>query len=334
MTKDPPLSSSASKSRASIRRFQHNSAPSQTQSRHHLGVQFQAHRCLSQQSERNRCIWNYVRGKIYLVADCGKGSTGVEVLKGFLSGGARITVMTSRYSQQTAEYCRDVFHRTGSRDSALTVVPFNQDSTLNLDLDYVIIRFAALGTDDRSQLDQCIMLTNVEPVVSPSSANHGLFGNGDAYSDSKISLKTIFNRWNSESCGGRLARSSDGLGELVLMSGTAVVAHQLESHRTPSAREMAFNRILGLMQPLLFSITQVEPIWAKWTCFWTSQVVTKIRLEPLKQNDSLRAATDAKVSAEAKLIACFVCVHLAMCQLEFPALETIHRLSDLTKLHA
>jgi fatty acid synthase subunit alpha, fungi type len=32
------------------------------------------------------------------------------------------------------------------------------------------------------------------------------------------------------------------------------------SVRTFSAKEMAFN-ILGLMHPILFSITQVEPVW-------------------------------------------------------------------------
>src|SRR6267154_5933000 len=48
-----------------------------------------------------------------------------------------------------------------------------------------------------------------------------------------------------------------------LMDATYIVAHEVESHgvRTFSAKEMAFN-ILGLMHPLLFSITQVEPIWA------------------------------------------------------------------------
>ena len=47
------------------------------------------------------------------------------------------------------------------------------------------------------------------------------------------------------------------------MGPTNIVAHELESHGvcTFSAKEMAFN-ILGLMHPLLFSITQVEPIWA------------------------------------------------------------------------
>jgi len=47
------------------------------------------------------------------------------------------------------------------------------------------------------------------------------------------------------------------------MSATNIVAHELESYgvRTFSPKEMAFN-ILGLMHPLLFSITQIEPIWA------------------------------------------------------------------------
>jgi fatty acid synthase subunit beta len=47
------------------------------------------------------------------------------------------------------------------------------------------------------------------------------------------------------------------------MAPTNMVAQQVEAHgvRTFSAKEMAFN-LLGLMHPLLFSITQVEPIWA------------------------------------------------------------------------
>ena len=47
------------------------------------------------------------------------------------------------------------------------------------------------------------------------------------------------------------------------MGPTNIVAHELESHgvRMFSAKEMAFN-ILCLMHPLLFTITQVKPIWA------------------------------------------------------------------------
>lgn len=47
------------------------------------------------------------------------------------------------------------------------------------------------------------------------------------------------------------------------MGPTNMVAQGLETYgaRTFSAKEMAFN-ILGLAHPLLFSATQVEPIWA------------------------------------------------------------------------
>ena len=41
-----------------------------------------------------------------------------------------------------------------------------------------------------------------------------------------------------------------------------MIAQGIEMHevRMFSAKEMAFN-ILGLMHPILFSITQVEPVW-------------------------------------------------------------------------
>jgi fatty acid synthase subunit alpha, fungi type len=49
------------------------------------------------------------------------------------------------------------------------------------------------------------------------------------------------------------------------MGPTNIVAHELEGHGvctfSANLKEMAFN-ILGLMHPLIFSITQVEPIWA------------------------------------------------------------------------
>ncbi len=150
-------------------------------------------------------------------------------------------VTTSRYSRATVEYYQGIFQRFGSRGSALTVVPFNQGSkqdvealvdyiytTLGLDLDY-IIPFAAVpengreidGLDDKSELAHRIMLVNLlrllgavktkkagrqiitrpTQVVLPLSPNHGLFGNDGLYSESKISLETLFNRWSSESWG-------------------------------------------------------------------------------------------------------------------------------------
>lgn len=47
------------------------------------------------------------------------------------------------------------------------------------------------------------------------------------------------------------------------MSATNVVAAGVEELgcRTFSAKEMAFN-ILGLMHPLMFDVSQTEPVWA------------------------------------------------------------------------
>ena len=97
-----------------------------------------------------------------------------------------------------------------------------------MDLDY-ILPFAAIpengreidGLDDRSELAHQVMLTNLlrlmgevknkkhalklvtcpTQVVLPVSPNHGNFGNDGLYSESKILLETLFNRWSSESCG-------------------------------------------------------------------------------------------------------------------------------------
>ena len=44
-------------------------------------------------------------------------------------------------------------------------------------------------------------VTRPTQVILPLSPNHGLFGNDGLYSESKISLETLFNRWNSESWG-------------------------------------------------------------------------------------------------------------------------------------
>lgn len=176
-----------------------------------------------------------------LLTGVGKGSIGVEILKGLLAGGAHVVVTTSRYNRSTVEFYQSIYHSVGSRGSALTVVPFNQGSkqdvealvdyiyaTLGLDLDY-ILPFAAVpengreidGLDDKSELAHRVMLVNLlrilgavknkkasrqfltrpTQVILPLSPNHGLFGSDGLYSESKISLETLFNRWSAESWG-------------------------------------------------------------------------------------------------------------------------------------
>ena len=97
-----------------------------------------------------------------------------------------------------------------------------------MDLDYTL-PFAALPEngreidvlDDKSGIAHRMMLVNIlrlmgavknkkasrnfvtrpTQVILPLSPNHDLFGNDDLYSESKISLETLFNRWSAESWG-------------------------------------------------------------------------------------------------------------------------------------
>ncbi len=181
------------------------------------------------------------KDKNALLTGVGKGSIGIEIVKGLLSGGAHVVITTSSYSRKTVEYYQGIYQSFGSRGSALTVVPFNQASkqdvealvdyiyaNLGMDLDY-IIPFAGIpengreidGLDDRSELAHRMMLVNLlrilgavktkkasrhfvtrpTQVILPLSPNHGLFGNDGLYSESKISLETLFQRWASESWG-------------------------------------------------------------------------------------------------------------------------------------
>ncbi|KAL7423471.1 fatty acid synthase alpha subunit Lsd1 [Cryptotrichosporon argae] len=284
--------------------------------------------------------------KAALLTGVGKGSIGVEILKGLLSGGCTCVVTTSRYSRAAVDYYKNIFHEIGSKGSKLIVVPFNgaskQDvealvdyiySTLSIDLDY-IIPFAALpengreidGIDDKSELAHRLMLTNLlrllgavkvkkaarkfvtrpTQVVLPLSPNHGIFGNDGLYAESKISLETLFNRWSAESWGEYLCIAGAVIGwtrGTGLMSATNFVAEGLEKLgvRTFSAKEMAFN-ILGLMHPLLFDITQIEPLWADLNggmdrVAGLADVMTSIRVD-LNRVADLRKAISLDNSAD------------------------------------
>ena len=176
-----------------------------------------------------------------LLTGVGKGSIGVEVVKGLLSGGAHVVITTSSYSRKTVEYYQSIFQSFGSRGSAPTVVPFNQASkqdvealvdyiyaNLGMDLDYILL-FAGIpengreidGLDDKSELAHRMMLVNLlrilgavknkkashqfitrpTQVILPLSLKHSLFKNNSFYSELKISLETLFHQWASESWG-------------------------------------------------------------------------------------------------------------------------------------
>ncbi|TDL13347.1 thiolase-like protein, partial [Rickenella mellea] len=110
------------------------------------------------------------------------------------------------------------------------------------------------GLDDKSELAHRIMLVNLlrllsavktkkasrhfvtrpTQVILPLSPNHGLFGNDGLYSESKISLETLFNRWNSESWGEYLCLAGAVIGWTHVtgpMDATNSVAQQAELRR-------------------------------------------------------------------------------------------------------
>jgi fatty acid synthase subunit alpha, fungi type/fatty acid synthase subunit beta, fungi type len=197
------------------------------------------------------------KDKNALLTRVGKGSIGVEVAKGLLSGGARVVIATSTHNHESVE---GIFQAFGSRGSALTVVPLNQGSKqdadvlvnhiyspLNLDPDY-IFPFAGIpendceidGIDDKSELAHCVMLVNLPrllgavetkkashnsvarptQVILPLSPNHGTFGNDGLYSESKISLETLCSCWSSEIWGECQGLTGASLGKFLYVTGS------------------------------------------------------------------------------------------------------------------
>jgi 3-oxoacyl-ACP reductase-like protein len=130
------------------------------------------------------------------------------------------------------------------------------------------------------------------------------------------------------------------------MDGNNMVAQQIERYgvRTFSAKEMAFN-ILGLMHPLLFSITQVEPIWADLNGGMDrlpdlADINTRARVEIVRESELRKAITRDNsfdfnvangVDAERTLHRVKVTPR-ANFKFEFPRLELSDTLSDLSHL--
>jgi fatty acid synthase subunit alpha len=92
-----------------------------------------------------------------------------------------------------------------------------------------------------------------------------------------------------------------------LMDQSNMIAQEVElaGVRTFSAKEMAFN-ILGLMHPILFSITQVEPVWGDLSGGFDrvadlAEMTSKIRIG-INQKSELRRAIARDNAAEFKVI--------------------------------
>jgi fatty acid synthase subunit alpha len=68
------------------------------------------------------------QGKTALVTGTGAGSIGAMVLKGLISGGAKVIATTSSFFREVTEYYHSMYAQHGARGSQLVIVPFNQGS--------------------------------------------------------------------------------------------------------------------------------------------------------------------------------------------------------------
>jgi fatty acid synthase subunit alpha, fungi type len=236
--------------------------------------------------------------------------------------------MYTRYGSRNSQIVVVPFNQGSKQDvEALVEYIYDPKAGLGWDLDY-IVPFAAISEngrqidsiDSRSELAHRIMLTNLvrllgcvktqkaergfetrpAQVVLPLSPNHGTFGNDGLYSESKLALETLFNRWYSESwshyltiCGAVIGWTR-GTG---LMSGNNIVAEGVEAFgvRTFSQQEMAFN-LLGLMSPVIVDLCQSEPVFADLNGGLQfipnlNEAMTKLRKDIMETSEVRKAVT-------------------------------------------
>lgn len=223
--------------------------------------------------------------------------------------------------------------------------------------------------DSKSELAHRIMLTNLLRLMGavktqkasrgydtrpaqcllPLSPNHGTFGNDGLYSESKLALETLFNRWHSESWASYLTITGVVIGwtrGTGLMSGNNSIAEGIEKMgvRTFSQQEMAFN-ILGLMTPAVVALCQQEPVWADLNGGLQflpnlKSLSSDLRAE-LTEKSEIRRAVTAETAIEHKIINGAEAEKLhkqqfiqprANMQFEFPKVKSASELSNLAHL--
>ncbi|KAJ9137268.1 Fatty acid synthase subunit alpha [Pleurostoma richardsiae] len=243
--------------------------------------------------------------------------------------------MYARYGSRGSQLVVVPFNQGSKQDvEALVEYIYDAKNGLGWDLDF-IVPFAAIsengrqidGIDSKSELAHRIMLTNLirllgcvktqkatrgietrpAQVILPLSPNHGTFGNDGLYSESKLALETLFNRWHAEDwanyltvCGAIIGWTR-GTG---LMSANNIVAEGVEAFgvRTFSQQEMAFN-LLGLMAPSIVDLCQNEPVFADLNGGLQfipnlNDTMTKLRKDIMDTSEVRKAVTKEKAIEE------------------------------------
>ena len=245
--------------------------------------------------------------------------------------------MYASYGARGSQLILVSFNQGSKQDVEELVDYIYSGSGINWDLDYVL-PFAAISEngneidsiDSKSELAHRLMLTNVlrllgcvkkhkssrgyntrpSQVILPLSPNHGTFGSDGLYSESKMALETLFNKWYSEDwneyltvCGANIGWTR-GTG---LMSGNNIVAEEIESMgpRTFSQNEMAFN-IIGLMVPSIAHLCEAGPVYADLTGSIDSipdlkAVTTRIRKDIMEKSD-IRKALHLEMNRETNAV--------------------------------
>ena len=246
--------------------------------------------------------------------------------------------MYARYGARGSKLVVVPFNQGSVQDvQALIDYIYDEKKGLGWDLDYVV-PFAAIpengreidSIDSKSELVHRIMLTNLlrmlgaiktqkatrgfetrpAQVILPLSPNHGTFGNDGLYSESKLALETLFNRWHSESWGNFLTICGAVIGwtrGTGLMGGNNIVAEGVEKYgvRTFSQQEMAFN-LLGLMAPSIVTLCQQEPVFADLNGGLQflpnlKDLMTKLRKD-ITDTAAIRAAVTRETALENKVV--------------------------------
>ncbi|KAK4125893.1 hypothetical protein N657DRAFT_591730 [Parathielavia appendiculata] len=246
--------------------------------------------------------------------------------------------MYARFGSRGSQLVVVPFNQGSVQDiNALVDYIYDTKSGLGWDLDF-IVPFAAIseqgrqidGIDSKSELAHRIMLTNLirllgnvktqkatrgyetrpAQVILPLSPNHGTFGSDGLYSESKLGLETLFNRWASEDwanyltiCGAIIGWTR-GTG---LMSGNNIVAEAVERFgvRTFSQQEMAFN-LLGLMAPTIVDLCQSQPVFADLNGGLQfipnlNETMTRER-KTLTETSETRRAVNKEIAVENKVV--------------------------------
>ncbi|KAI9929791.1 hypothetical protein ASPWEDRAFT_109503 [Aspergillus wentii DTO 134E9] len=246
--------------------------------------------------------------------------------------------MYARYGGRGSQLVVVPFNQGSQQDvEALVDYIYDTKKGLGWDLDFVV-PFAAIpengreidSIDSKSELAHRIMLTNLlrllgsiksqkqghgfetrpAQVILPLSPNHGTFGNDGLYSESKLGLETLFNRWYSESWNNYLTICGAVIGwtrGTGLMSGNNMVAEGVEKLgvRTFSQQEMAFN-LLGLMSPAIVNLCQVDPVFADLNGGLQfipdlKGLMTKLRTDIMETSD-VRQAVIKETAIENKIV--------------------------------